>query len=120
MRAKDFETIQNVEDDKQKELIKAMKYPLDGQVVNDKITVSDYTRDKNNIGIPTNISPNTKKIFDDIIEKTNQNISDEIINFEEPNIKIEEEIKIETKPTLNEILTDKVPAANETMRFIYK
>ena len=114
MRAKDFETIQNVEDDKQKELIKAMIYPLDGQVVNDKITLSDYTRDKNNIGIPTNISPNTKKIFDDITEKNNQNISDEIINSEEPNIKIEEEIKIGTKPTLNEILTDKVPAANET------
>ena len=47
MRAKDFETIQNIEDDKQKELIKAIVNPWDGQVVNDKITVSDYTRGKN-------------------------------------------------------------------------
>ena len=55
-----------------------------------------------------------KKIFDDIIERTNQNISDETISSEKPNIKMEKEIKIETKPTLNEIVTDQVPAANET------
>lgn len=43
MRAKDFEMIQNVEDEKQKELIKSIVGPLDGQVVNDKIAVSEYT-----------------------------------------------------------------------------
>ena len=58
MRAKDFEMIQNVEDEKQKELIKSIVGPLDGQVVNDKITVSEYTWDENNIGIPTKIAPN--------------------------------------------------------------
>ena len=61
MRAKDFETIQNIEDDKQKELIKAIVNPWDGQVVNDKITVSDYTRGKNNIGITDNIAPKVEK-----------------------------------------------------------
>ena len=114
MRTKDFETNQNIEDDKQKELIKAIVNPWDGQLVNDKKTVSDYTREKNNIGITNNLLQRLKIIFDDIIERTNQNISDETISSEKPSIKIEEEIKIETKPTLNEILTDQVPAANET------
>ena len=51
MQSKDFETIQNIEDEEKNELIKSITNPLEGQIVNNKITISDSTRGDNNIGI---------------------------------------------------------------------
>lgn len=43
VHSRDFETIQNIGDENQKELIKAIVDPLDVQI-NDKISKSDYKR----------------------------------------------------------------------------
>ena len=52
IQPRDFETIQNIEDEEKTELIKSITNSSEGQIVNNKIAISDYTRDDNNIGIP--------------------------------------------------------------------
>ena len=51
MQSKDFETIQNIEDEEKNELIKSITNSLEGQIANNKITISDSIRGDNNIGI---------------------------------------------------------------------
>ena len=67
MSYRDFETIRNIDDKNQKESIKSIVDPLEGQVVNDNITVNDYNRDGKNISIPTNVIANVNNIMNDII-----------------------------------------------------
>lgn len=37
------------------ELMKSITNPLEGQIVDNEITISNYTRDDNNIGLPLNV-----------------------------------------------------------------
>lgn len=59
MPSKNFETIQNIEQCNtkwiQNELIKTITDPPDSLIVNDKITISDYTIDNNNDGSAINV-----------------------------------------------------------------
>ena len=62
MRSRDFETMQTTEDEAKSQLIKPITPPLEGQIVNDKVTIRDYTRDDNNIDKPINVRPEIKEI----------------------------------------------------------
>ena len=55
-----------------KELIKSIADPSACHYVNDNINPSDYTRDENNIRIPTNVDPNVIRVMDDIIDNNNE------------------------------------------------
>ena len=80
-----LETIKNIEDEKKKkELIKLIANPLEGQIVNDRITTNDYTKDENKIVIPINIIPNVNNIVEDIINNTIQANNDQSTIFIEP------------------------------------
>ena len=72
MRYRDFGTIQNIEeeDEEKNELIKSITNPLEGQIENDKITLSKYAIDDNNVGIPINVRPDINNIVEDIINNT--------------------------------------------------
>ena len=72
---------------KKNELIKSVANSLEGQMVNDRITTNDYTRDKNNIDIPINIIPKVNNIVEDIINNTIQANNDQSTIFIEPKIK---------------------------------
>ena len=67
-----------------KELIKLIANPLEGQIVNDRITTNDYTKDENKIVIPINIIPNVNNIVEDIINNTIQANNDQSTIFIEP------------------------------------
>ena len=69
MRYRDFDTIQNKEeeDEEKNELMKSIINPLEGQIKNDKITLSKYTIDHNNAGIPISVRPDINDIVEDII-----------------------------------------------------
>ena len=108
MRSKDFETMQTTEDEAKSQLIKPITPPLEGQIVNDKMTIRDYTRDDNKIGKPINVRPDVNNIVEDIINNTIQANNDQSTVFIEPEIK-EIEPKIEQKITFNEIITDQLP-----------
>ena len=69
---------------KKKELIKLIANPLEGQIVNDRITTNDYTKDENKIVIPINIIPNVNNIVEDIINNTIQANNDQSTIFIEP------------------------------------
>ena len=92
---------------KKKELIKLIANPLEGQIVNDRITTNDYTKDENKIVIPINIIPNVNNIVEDIINNTIQANNDQSTIFIEPKMK-KIKPKIEKKTTLNEILTNQL------------
>ena len=80
-----LETIKNIEDEKKKkELIKLIANPLEGQIVNDRITTNDYTKDENKIVIPINIIPDVNNIVEDIINNTIQANNDQSTIFIEP------------------------------------
>ena len=72
MRYRDSDTIQNIEeeDEEKNELIKSITNPLEGQIENDKITLSKYAIDDNNVGIPINVRPDINNIVEDIINNT--------------------------------------------------
>ena len=72
---------------KKNELIKSVANSLEGQMVNDRITTNDYTRDKNNIDIPINTIPKVNNIVEDIINNTIQANNDQSTIFIEPKIK---------------------------------
>ena len=81
-----LETTKNIEDEKKKkkELIKLIANPLEGQIVNDRITTNDYTKDENKIVIPINIIPDVNNIVEDIINNTIQANNDQSTIFIEP------------------------------------
>ena len=77
VRSRDFETIQNIEDKKQNELLKSITDPADGLITNDKITINDYTIDDNNNAKPINVPSNINNIVNNIINITTQNKSED-------------------------------------------
>ena len=99
MQSRGFETIQNIENEEKNELIKSIINPLEGQIVNDKITISDYTRDDNKIDIPINVRPDVNNIAEDVINNTIQANNGQSTVLIEPEIK-QTELKIEQKITI--------------------
>ena len=99
MQSRGFETIQNIENEEKNELIKSIINPLEGQIVNDKITISDYTRDDNKIDIPINVRPDVNNIAEDVINNTIQANNGQSTVLIEPEIK-QIELKIEQKITI--------------------
>ena len=90
MPSKNFETIQNIEQCNtkwiQNELIKTITDPPDSLIVNDKITISDYTIDNNNDGLAINVYADINYNAEDIIHKTMQNNCKETTILTEPKI----------------------------------
>ena len=99
MQSRGFETIQNIENEEKNELIKSIINPLEGQIVNDKITISDYTRDDNKIDLPINVRPDVNNIAEDVINNTIQANNGQSTVLIEPEIK-QIELKIEQKITI--------------------
>ena len=99
MQSRGFETIQNIENEEKNELIKSIINPLEGQIVNDKITISDYTRDDNKIDIPINVRPDVNNIAEDVINNTIQANNGQSTVLIESEIK-QIELKIEQKITI--------------------
>ena len=99
MQSRGFETIQNIENEEKNELIKSIINPLEGQIVNDKITISDYTRDDNKIDIPINVRPDVNNIAENVINNTIQANNGQSTVLIEPEIK-QIELKIEQKITI--------------------
>ena len=67
IRSRDFETIDNIDEENKKELLKSVIDPLDGQYVNNNITPSDYTRDDNNNPVQTGAESPVLRVINDII-----------------------------------------------------
>ena len=61
IRARDFETIRNINAEKQVDLIKSFMDPLEGQYANDSITSADYNRSKHNESQLPQVDPNVLK-----------------------------------------------------------
>lgn len=78
-RSRDFENIENIDEENTKELIKCIVDPSEGQYVNDNINMSDYTRDENNIGILTNVDPNIW-VMNYIINNNNESLNNITVN----------------------------------------
>ena len=79
IRSKGFETIQNIDKENKKELVKAAADPWDGQYVNVNINPSDYTRDDNNITIPGNIPASVTRVIYDIINNNNEILDEAMV-----------------------------------------
>ena len=74
-KIRDFETIENIDEENKKEPIKSTVEPSDGQNVNDSINPSNYTRDENNVGVPTNVEPDVIRVMNDIIIINNETLN---------------------------------------------
>ena len=61
IRARDFETIRNINAEKQVDLIKSFMDPLEGQYANDSITSADYNRSEHNESQLPQVDPNVLK-----------------------------------------------------------
>ena len=68
-------------------MIKSIPNPLESQIVNSKIAISDYIRDNNNVGIPINVRSDVSNIVQDIINNNIQANNDNNQNLKKFNQK---------------------------------
>ena len=68
-------------------MIKSIPNPLESQIVNSKIEISDYIRDNNNVGIPINVRSDVSNIVQDIINNNIQANNDNNQNLKKFNQK---------------------------------
>ena len=115
-KIRDFETIENIDEENKKELIKSTVEPSDGQNVNDNINPSDCTRDENNVGVPTNVDPDVIRVMNDIIITINETLNN--ITSNEPKVAHSAPFKIEPSPvTLQDM---KILSKKLTKQFFFK
>ena len=115
-KIRDFETIENIDEENKKEPIKSTVEPSDGQNVNDSINPSNYTRDENNVGVPTNVEPDVIRVMNDIIIINNETLNN--ITSNEPKVAHPAPFKIEPSPvTLQDM---KILSKKLTKQFFFK